>query len=503
MKKGRKMLFWSTVGLGLTFMATSSTLAFDSSNRIDDVKIVIKGYEFGPAVPKLVVKLNQKISKVSTKDLKVETAGVKRQIKKVYLSDKNGQKSTKKEGDYLTIQMPVTYNVDDSSKNASPFVYNTDVFQNQWVKTYPVSIKGLTVSYKGKSTNNLTSKSDAINKRVSPDSEVFTNRGSFSGNYTNPLTKKNEKVDLQYAAYEPKKLQSGNKNPLIIWLHGQGEGGTDPDITLLGNKVTALTKEDIQNHFKSGNQKGTYVLTVQAPTYWMDEGDGSNGQGAGTSRYTEVLMDTIKKYVANNKDVDPNRIYLAGCSNGGYMTINMALHYPNYFAALVPQATAYSYYQYERNNDGTYKMIEDKNSISGKSGIRTNKIWFDSQKVKTLKNIPIWFIHSAADKVVNPKTYSLPIYKSLLDSGAKNKWFSYYDNVQGKDLKDTTYNGHWSWVYFFNNQVSGVQDVKTIKKSSKLSGFKPSNKSKGGAATAKEGKKSYNNVFDWLNDQKK
>ena len=74
MKKGRKMLFWSTVGLGLTFMATSSTLAFDSSNRIDDVKIVIKGYEFGPAVPKLVVKLNQKISKVSTKDLKVETA---------------------------------------------------------------------------------------------------------------------------------------------------------------------------------------------------------------------------------------------------------------------------------------------------------------------------------------------------------------------------------------------------------------------------------------------
>ena len=27
-------------------------------------------------------------------------------------------------------------------------------------------------------------------------------------------------------------------------------------------------------------------------------------------------------------------------------------------------------------------------------------------------------------------------------------------------------------------------------------------KVKGGAATAKEGKKSYNNVFDWLNDQK-
>ena len=36
MKKGRKMLFWSTVGLGLTFMATSSTLAFDSSKSIEE-----------------------------------------------------------------------------------------------------------------------------------------------------------------------------------------------------------------------------------------------------------------------------------------------------------------------------------------------------------------------------------------------------------------------------------------------------------------------------------
>ena len=49
---------------------------------------------------------------------------------------------------------------------------------------------------------------------------------------------------------------------------------------------------------------GVYVLAVQTPTYWMDEGDGTNGAGAGVSRYTEVLMDTIKDYVSYQSDLD-------------------------------------------------------------------------------------------------------------------------------------------------------------------------------------------------------
>ncbi|MGT2751384.1 prolyl oligopeptidase family serine peptidase [Streptococcus orisasini] len=488
--------------LSLAFVSANPVLASNSENRINDVKMIIKGYEFGPAVPKLLVRLDQKVSKVSSKNLSVQTAGIKRKIQKVYLSDKTGRESKAKESRYLTIQMPVTYDVDNADKNASPFVYNMEIFQNQWVKTYPVSIKGLSVSQKGKSFR-LDKTDDVINKRISPDSDVFKNRGDFSNDYTNPFTKKEETINLKYAAYEPKSLKSGQKNPLIIWLHGQGEGGTDPDITLLGNEVTALAKKKIQNHFTSGRQKGAYVLAVQTSTYWMDEGDGTNGSGSGVSHYTQALMDAIKQYVAGNKDVDTDRIYLTGCSNGGYMTINMALHYPHYFAALVPQATAYSYYEYERNADGTYKTVEDKSSVSGKSAVRTDKIWFDSQKVKKLKNIPIWFVHSTADKIVKPKNYSLPVYKSLIDSGAKNKWFSYYKDVRGTDMKGTVYNGHWSWTYFFNDQVSGVQDPSAIKKASKLSGFKASNKTKGGAATAKVGKTSYTNVFDWMNDQKK
>ncbi len=147
---------------------------------------------------------------------------------------------------------------------------------------------------------------------------------------------------------------------MVIWLHGQGEGGTDPDIAILGNEVSALAKEEIQSYFQTDDVTGAYVLAVQTPTYWMDEGDGTNGNGSGISRYTEILMDTINDYVAAHPDVDTDRIYLGGCSNGGYMTMNMVIQYPDYFAAAYPVCEAYAYYEYERNSDGTYVKTNDE-----------------------------------------------------------------------------------------------------------------------------------------------
>lgn len=38
----------------------------------------------------------------------------------------------------------------------------------------------------------------------------------------------------------------------MIWLHGMGEGGNDPDIAILGNEVSALTREDSVSFFGRG-----------------------------------------------------------------------------------------------------------------------------------------------------------------------------------------------------------------------------------------------------------
>lgn len=115
----------------------------------------------------------------------------------------------------------------------------------------------------------------------------------------------------------------------------------------------------------------------------------------------------------------------------------------------------------------------------------------------------MWFIHSADDSIVSPEDYPLPVYKALLDAGAKNIWFSYYETVQGLDEEKTQYMGHWSWIYYFNNQVVGVQNPADIVGKSDLSGFKGNNADLGGSQKVALDGKEYDSVFEWLNNQKK
>lgn len=79
----------------LGVFAGSQVVSADTDVAIAKTSIVVKGYEFGPAVPKVVVKLDSKVSKVSKENVTVTTAGTERQVSKVYLSDKNGKKLPK------------------------------------------------------------------------------------------------------------------------------------------------------------------------------------------------------------------------------------------------------------------------------------------------------------------------------------------------------------------------------------------------------------------------
>ena len=496
-KKYKPLLALATVGAAFLLQACSTKGGSEvEQNAIQKISLGIQGYEYGPAVNKLVVELENPVSTVETADVKVQTLSQDREVTDAYLSDEKGNETDAK-SKYVTLELATSYNKETFSGLASPFTYNMEVFMNQWVKEYPVTISDLTVSGK-----KLSKEEDAIANRIIPEADQFTVRKEFTGTYLNALKKQEEELTLNYAAFEPETLQDGKKNPLLIWLHGQGEGGTDINITLLGNEVTALTRDEIQSQFTAGEEVGAYVLAVQTPTYWMDEGDGTNGVGAGVSRYTEILMDAIKDYVASNPDVDPNRIYLSGCSNGGYMTLNMAIHYPDYFAALAPSATAYAYYNYERNADGTYKTVT--NEETGRpEAVRLETVWFDQEKVNKIKDIPIWFIHSADDTTVLPENYPLPVYKALLEAGATNTWFSYYESVLGVDDKGSQYMGHWSWIYYFNNQVSGVQNPADITGQSDLSGYKANNSNLGGSQKATVDGKEYDTVYAWLNAQKK
>ncbi len=459
--------------------------------------IYVQGYEWGPGVPKVILKAEKAFSELDVTSAKIATAGMMRTVTDAYLSDEKGNKVSEA-SPYITIEMETTYEA-----SGSPFTYDfMETMQNDWSDTYEVAayIEG---KQDGEDSS-LGLVKDLISNRICPDAELFTDRGSYSGTYQNPMTGEEEELTLQFAAYESEDLEAdGEKNPLIIWLHGQGEGGTDPDIAILGNQVTALAKDEIQSYFTTENgANGAYVLAVQTPTYWMDGGDGTNSNGDLVSRYTEILMDTIQDYLDQHEDVDTNRIYLGGCSNGGYMTMNMAVEYPDVWAALYPCCEAYSYNCYERDEDGNYKIEETTDSSFG-TYIRTEERWFTDEKLEAIKNLPIWFIQSADDTTVLPENFAEPTYQALLNAGAENKWFSMFETVQGTDDSAAEYFGHWSWIYIFHNQVTKVQDTDSIRNATDESyGFTPSNDG-GGSQKATEDGTEYDSLFAWLNAQGK
>ena len=183
------------------------------------------------------------------------------------------------------------------------------------------------------------------------------------------------------------------------------------------------------------------------------------------------------------------------------MTLNMALHYPDYFAGLVPQATAYSYYEFQRLDNGHYLIKDPKKRGSIQAYAPTQRVWFDQDKVAALKNQAIWFVHSLDDPTVPANAYVLPIYKDLVDAGGQNIWLSLFQSVQGQDLPNMRYSGHFSWIPFFNQQVQGVQDPEAIRQSPGLSGFEADNASGGGKAQVQVAGQSYQDVFHWLNAQ--
>ncbi len=223
-----------------------------------------------------------------------------------------------------------------------------------------------------------------------------------------------KKMPLKYGYYAP--TIGKGKRPLIIWLHGGGEGGDDPTVAYIGNNVVNLSKDKVQSYFD-----GAYVLAPQSPTMWMDDGIDMIGD-KGETIYLEALKNLIDEFVELHEDIDRDRIYLGGCSNGGFMTMKLIIAYPDYFAAAYPVCEAL----YDR-------VITD-------------------EQIDSIKHIPIWFTHAKNDTIVAPDLTVVPTYKRLIEAGNEQAYFSYFDEViDSKGYKYDNF-GHASWILMLNDE---------------------------------------------------
>lgn len=223
------------------------------------------------------------------------------------------------------------------------------------------------------------------------------------------------------------KEPENQKVPLVIYLHGAGEGGHNPKVAYTGNKVAALSWPSIQK--KLGG--AAFVLVPQCPTVWMDDGEEQLGH-SNQSIYVKPLKACIDWFVKEHEaDIDTDRIYIGGLSNGGFMTMRMLFDYPEMFAAAMPACQVFY------SDNVTDSMLE------------------------TIKNIPIWFVHSKDDPIVPPLETAVPLYHRLKAIDAQNVHMTYFDHIEDlsgmyKDAfgRPAQYFGHAVWIHVFNDDCT-------------------------------------------------
>ena len=238
-----------------------------------------------------------------------------------------------------------------------------------------------------------------------------------------------KKVPMGYGWFTPEKADPEAKLPLVIWLHGMGEGGKDATIAYTGNKTVNISAPAIQR--KLGG--AAYVLAPQAPSFWMDSGaknpldpkEFANSK----SKYTKPLKALIDEFIKLHPDVDTKRIYIGGCSNGGFMTMRMILSYPNFFAAAYPVCEAF----------------QDRD--------------ISDADIEKIKHIPIWFTHAENDPLVPGDATAIATVKRLRAAGAENAHLSLFESVVDTSglFNDErgcpyTYMAHFSWIYTYNDE---------------------------------------------------
>jgi len=120
---------------------------------------------------------------------------------------------------------------------------------------------------------------------------------------------------------------SAKSYPLIVWLHGLGERGTNNTSQLVHGVVQMAN--DVNQAYEP-----SFVIAPQA-----DSSSGSWGSRFVAGAFvTETRLMLAIEDLKTRFRIDPDRIYVMGLSYGGAGTWNIVTHYPGFFAAAVPMS---------------------------------------------------------------------------------------------------------------------------------------------------------------------
>ena len=172
-----------------------------------------------------------------------------------------------------------------------------------------------------------------------------------------------------YEIYFPDqyKQEEGKKWPLLLFLHGAGERGSD---------LQKVKEQGLPKYLKGKKDFPFVVAYPQCPlrSYWTVPG-----------------LNAWLKEILAQLQYDPERVYLTGLSMGGYGTWHWAAAHPEKFAAIIP--------------------------ICGGG---------EPSQAKKLVTMPIWAFHGARDNIV-PVEETLKMAEAVRSAGGEVKLTIYPD----------------------------------------------------------------------------
>lgn len=133
--------------------------------------------------------------------------------------------------------------------------------------------------------------------------------------YTKHLWQTEHHFPFAYLEYLPKDFDPHKSYPLVLFLHGAGERGTDVELAAFHGPLKYVKTE--------GRDYPFICVAPQCPPdkYW--------------GCYTESLLAFLED-ICTALPVDRERVYLTGLSMGGTGTWMLAMAAPEKFAAIAP-----------------------------------------------------------------------------------------------------------------------------------------------------------------------
>lgn len=205
-------------------------------------------------------------------------------------------------------------------------------------------------------------------------------------------------VELPYLLYLPQGYDGQLKWPLILFLHGAGERGSD---------LQGVLTQGLPKRLHQGQDIPFIVVSPQVP---LNE----------TWEHHRHDVMALLDHIQENYPVYNDQIYLTGLSMGGFGTWRYLVWYPDRFAAAAPIC-------------GGMPWLVDLSYAVGR-----------------IKHIPIWAFHGAKDSIV-PVDYTRQMVNALQSVGGDIKYTEYPE--LDHDSWTVTYNNPDLYTWFRQHKL--------------------------------------------------